>query len=51
MTHKTFLKDNGYPGEAVLVIEDMDLSGDFRFLVKIFVTPLLSSEPTVWVAP
>lgn len=40
MAHKIFLKSSGYPGEAVLLLEDMDLSGQLRSLVKVFVAPL-----------
>jgi kynurenine formamidase len=38
--HKVFLEQNRRKGAGVLLIEDMDLSGDLRFLKCIYAVPL-----------
>ena len=39
-THQAFLKDKGFPGKPVLLIEDMDLAGNIEELRKVYVVPL-----------
>lgn len=38
--HRIFFQKEGYPGKPLIIIEDMNLSGDLRNLKRIFVIPL-----------
>jgi kynurenine formamidase len=39
-THQIFLKNDGYPGDPMLLIEDLNLSGEIRNLKKVYAIPL-----------
>jgi kynurenine formamidase len=39
--HREFLKDGGYAGKPVMIIEDMDLSGNIEGLKRVFLAPLM----------
>lgn len=39
--HRIFLKGSGFKGGPVLLIEDMDLSGDLSGIKRVFVAPLM----------
>jgi len=38
--HQILLKSNGFPGDPVLLIEDLNLSGEFNKLKKVYAIPL-----------
>lgn len=40
-THRIFFQKEGYPGEPLIIIEDMNLAGDLSELKKVFVVPLI----------